>query len=48
MIIFINGRAVSLNNNKENGIQFLWGHAHPVLGSFVSTSYQSTWKIFIS
>jgi hypothetical protein len=47
MIIFINGRAVSLNNNKPNGIQFLWGHAHPVLGNFIA-KFQSAWKIYIS
>lgn len=47
MLIFVNGRAVSLNNNKSNGIQFLWGHAHPRLGSFVSKA-KALWKIYIS
>jgi hypothetical protein len=47
MIIFVKGKAVSLNNNKENGIKFLLGQSYPILGQFVS-KFQSFWKIFIS
>jgi hypothetical protein len=45
MIIFVKGKATSLNNNGKT--QFLLGQAHPLLGKFIA-KFQSIWKIFIS
>jgi hypothetical protein len=45
MLSFLKGKVIKLNNNKPNGIQFLNGHAHPILGNFVS-KFQSVWKIY--
>lgn len=43
MILFSVGIPFAPNNNAANGIQFLNGQAHPILGDWVETLPQSQW-----